>query len=65
MSFSRHGWRKKARVSVPRPSVTVTSVSLPRRFFMVRVVTAEIWASTVTCSPSRSEARSVSSPRCS
>ena len=38
---------------------------LPITGMQVRVVTAEIWASTVTCSPSRSEARSVSSPRCS
>ena len=54
---------KNVSASRARPSVTVTSSSWPRLARIGRVLTFSTCAKTVTCSPSRSDARSVSSPR--
>ena len=66
--FAIQSWLKKVRVSSPVPSVTTTSVMLRRRRspgldFSGREVADATRASTVTCSPTVSDARSVSSPR--
>jgi len=54
---------KNVSASRARPSVTVTSSNWPRRARIGRVLTFSTCAKTVTWSPSRSDARSVSSPR--
>ena len=56
-------WLKKVSSSLSVPSVTTTSVIWPLRCPIGRDFTLTTWASTVTCSPMRSVASSVSSPR--
>ncbi len=54
---------KNVSASRARPSVTVTSSNWPRLARIGRVLTFSTRAKTVTSSPSRRDARSVSSPR--
>ena len=56
-------WLKKTSFIRPLPSPTTTSVRVPLRLRIGRVVTLRTWASTVTRSPTWTSARSACSPR--